>query len=222
MAFAASTNPVVASMAGGRDTELADLGNYFVAITPTPGTGIISGGSVQAFTETTPLLVVYNGNATDVKIYPAYLRLRITVVGVTASAQTYLTNTLDTGNRLSSAGTTLTKANLNMASSITSGAVCTFGAVVATAASGNRRVVSHSVVRSLTIGVIHDTISLNWGHSAQSLTSTLINNTTSHSDTVINVAPVVIGSGQSMVLVHWANSQTTGTTYEVEFAYVEK
>ncbi len=222
MAFASATNPVVASIAGGRDFQAADSGNYFVGITPTPGTGIIIGGSVQAFTETTPMLVVFNSNSAAVNIYPVYLRLRISVAGATDSAATFLTNTLDTGNRLSSGGTALTVANLNMASANSSKAVCTFGAVTATAATGARRVVSHSVVRSLKIGVIHDTIAVNWGAPTQALTSTLINNTTTHSDTVINVAPVVIGPGQSMSMVHWAASQTTGTTYEVEFAFIEK
>lgn len=220
MSLAASTNPIVASLAGGRELELADLGYQYVAVTPTPGTGIICGGSVQAFTETTPILTVFNGGLLN--IIPQYLRLRISVVGVTDSAQTFLTNTLDSGNRWSSAGTALVKANTNMNSTNTSAAQIQFGAVVATAASGSRRIVSHSMVRSLKIGVIHDTIALNWGHSAQSLTSVLINNSTTHSDTVVNVAPVVIGPGQTMVLVHWAASQTTGTTYEAEFAYVEK
>jgi hypothetical protein len=222
MAFATSTNPSVASIGGGRDMALADLGAYFVAVTPTPGTGIITGGSVQAFTETTPYLVVFNGG--PLNIYPAYLRLRQSVVGATASVATFLTTTIDQGNRLSAigSGVVLAKSNTNSGSPIVGGAVCTAGPITASAATGARRITSHSAVRSLTIGVVHDTIAMNWGASTQSLVSTLINNTTSHSDTVINNAPIVIGPNQSMVIVHWAASQTTGSTYEIEFAYVEK
>lgn len=220
MSLAAATNPIVSTLLGGRETGAADAGAYFVAVTPTPGTGIITGGSVQAFTETTPYMVVYNGGLLN--IYPMYLKLNVSVVGVTDSAATWLTNTLDIGNRLSSGGTALVKSNCNMASVVSSGAVITVGAITASAASGSRRIVSHSKVRSLKIGVIHDSITLNWGDAAQTLTSALVNNSTTHSDTVVNCAPIVIGPGQSMVLVHWAASQTTGTTYENEFAYVEK
>lgn len=222
MAFASASNPIVASLAGGRDLELADLGVYYVAITPTPATGIITSGSVQAFTETTPFLVVYNSGLLN--IYPAYLRLRVSAAGATDSAATFLTNTIDSGNRLSAigSGTLLTKANTNSNSAASSGAICTAGPITASAATGFRRIVSHSAVRSLKIGVIHDTIAMNWGAPTQSLVATLINNATTHSDTVINNAPIVIAPNQSMVLVHWAASQTTGTTYEIEFAYVEK
>ncbi len=220
MAFASTTNPVVASMAGGRDTLPADLGYYFGAL-GVPGTGIVAPASVTAFTETTPLFVVYNPSAT-VSIYPAYLRLRLSAAGTGASAATYFTNTLDTGNRLTSGGTTLTKANLNMASQNTSVAVCTFGAVTATAATAGRRIVGNSQIRSLATGVIHDTIAVNWGGASQTLTSALINNTTTHSDTVVTWAPVVISPGCSMVLVEWGASAANAKSYEVEFAYVEK
>jgi hypothetical protein len=222
MSLASSTNPVVSSIAGGRELQLADQGNLFVAITPTPGTGII-GGVVNTFVETTPWLVLYNGGAANVNVYPLYLKMNVSVAGTTdPTVATWLTNTLDTGNRLSLGGTALTKSNCNMNSSVTSASIITVGAITATAASGSRRVVSHSKVRSLKIGVIHDSITLNWGDSASTLTAVLANNSTTHSDTVINCAPVVIGSGQSMSLVLWANAQTVGTTYEVEFAYVEK
>lgn len=220
MSFAASTNPVVATLNGGREQAMADAGCYFVAVTGTPGTGLITTGSVQAFTETTPYLVVYNSGSLN--IYPSYLKLGISVAGATDSAATFLTNTLDQGNRVTSGGTALVKSNLNSASTTSSSAIVTAGTITASAATGGRRIVSHSKVRSLKIGVIHDTITMNWGGSAQPLTSTLINNTTTHSDTVVDVAPVVIAPGYSMVLVHWAASQTTGTTYEIEFAFVEK
>jgi hypothetical protein len=222
MSLASSTNPIVSIVAGGRELQAADQGILFVGLTPTPGTGIITGGSVQAFTETTPYLVHFNAGPT-VNVYPLYLKLNISVVGATNSPATWLTNTIDTGNRLSSGGTALTKANTNMNSLTASVSTVTVGAITATAASGSRRVVSHSKVHSLTVGVIHDSITINWGDSASTLTSALINNTsTTHSDTVINCAPIIIGPGQSMSLVHWAASQTTGTTYEVEYAWIEK
>jgi hypothetical protein len=220
MSLATAFNPIVASLAGGRDTEAADLGVYFSALTPTPGTGVIASATVSAFTETTPLLVVFNAGLLN--IYPIHLQLRLSIAGTGASAATFFTNTVDAGNRVTSGGTALTKANLNGASVATSAAVVTFGAITASAATGARRIVSHSQIRSLATGVIHDTVSVNWGAATQSLGSTLINNTTTHSDTVVNCAPLVIGPGMSMVLVEWGASAANAKSYEVNFSYIEK
>ncbi len=220
MSFAATTNPIVASLAGGRDTVSADLGAYFSAISPTPGTGIAASATVTAFTETTPLMVIFNGGLLN--IYPVHLQLRLSAAGTGASAATFFTNTLDVGNRFTSGGSTLTKNNLNGNSVLTSGAVASFGAITATAASGSRRIVGHSQIRSLATGVIHDTVSVNWGAPTQTLVSTLINNTTTHSDTVVNWAPVVIPPGYSMVLVEWGASAANAKSYEVNFSYIEK
>src|ERR1700676_1835261 len=124
MAFASTTNPVVSVLGGGRDTQAADLGNYFVAITPTPGTGIVGTASVQAFTETTPVFICANTGLLN--IYPMSLRTHLTVVGATASVAENMTFTIDNGNRFSSisVGVALVISNLNMGSSTASGALC--------------------------------------------------------------------------------------------------
>lgn len=213
-------NSVLAPLAGARDTAVADAGAFYVAITPTPGTGIIGGGSVQAFTETTPYMVVYNSG--NLNIYPAYMRMHCTVVGATASAAQNWTNTLDVGNRLSSGGTALTISNTNMLSANKSAASITVGAITATAATGVRRVVGHQAVKFVNLETVHDCIQFNWGGSQQVDPTSLINNAATLSHTTVNFAPIVLGPNQSMVLVRWAASQTTGTTLEVEFGYVEK
>src|SRR5437868_5528193 len=113
MSFASTTNPVVSVLGGSRETQAADLGNFFVGVSPTVGTGNIGTASVQAFTETTPILILYNSGTLN--IYPTQWRLHCTVVGATAATiATMFTFTLDTGNRLSSAGTLLTLSNTNM------------------------------------------------------------------------------------------------------------
>jgi hypothetical protein len=220
MALAASTNPVVVSLAGGRDTAAVDLGVYYSAISPTPGTAVLCSATVTAFTETTPLMVVFNGGTLN--IYPIHLQLRLGTAGTGASAATFFTNTLDVGNRFSSGGSTLTKNNLNGNSVLTSAAVVSFGAVTASAATGSRRIIGHAPIRSLATGVIHDTVSVNWGAAEQTLVSTLINNSTTHSDTIVNWAPCVIAPGQSMVLVEWGVSAANAKSYEVNFSYIEK
>ena len=220
MALISSTNPAVTVLAGARDTSVADAGAFYVGVTPTPGTGIISSGSVQAFTETTPYLVLFNSGL--LTIYPAHLRLHTTVVGATNSVAQNWTNTIDVGNRWSSGGTALTISNTNMNSANKSGAVINVGAVTASAASGVRRVIGHQAVKFVNIETVHDCIQFNWGGSQHVDPASLINNTTTISHTTVNFAPLAIGPNQSMVLVRWGASYTTGVTYEVEFGFIEK
>ncbi len=221
MSLAASSNPVVASLAGGRDTALADAGAYFVAVTPTPGTGIIGTASVQLFTETTPVFVLYNSGLLN--IYPMQLRMHATVVGVTAPTIAVMyTNTLDTGNRLSSGGTALVKSNTNMNSALTSAAQITVGAVTATAASASRRIVGHFATQAANVEALHSVVTCSWGDSSPTLFSNLIDNAATLAHHAVNFAPVVVGPGQSMVFVRWSPAITTAPTLEYEFSYVEK
>ncbi len=222
MSFAASTNPVVSTLAGGRDTQAADQGQYFVAITPTPGTGFIGTGSVQAFTETTPAFVLYN--AGSLSIYPMSLRTHTTVVGATASLVINTTWTIDTGNRFSaiSVGTALTVNNLNGASTTTSGALVWAGGVTATAATGSRRIVGHTQQKHTVIEVVHDTAVYCWGGTNAVSYSSVAGNTTTPTYSAHNLPPIVIGPGQSLVMVEWAASQTTGSTREYMFSFIEK
>lgn len=219
MSFQGSST-LVSPFAGARDTALADLGVVYVATTPTPGTGIVSSASVQAFTETTPYFVLYNGG--QLNIYPLHMRLHTTVVGATNSVAQNWTNTIDVGNRYTSGGTALTVNNSNMTSANKSFAVITVGAITATAATSQRRVIGHQAVKFVDVETVHDCLQFNWGGSQQVDPTSLINNSTTISHTTVNFAPLVIGPNQSMVLVRWGASYTTGVTYEVEFGYVEK
>lgn len=221
MAFAATTNPVVASLAGGRDTELADLGFFYVGVSPTIGTGNIGTASVQAFTETTPILILYN--AGTLNVYPMYWKLHCTVVGATAATiATMFTFTLDTGNRYSSAGTILTLSNTNMASTNTSASTIYSGAPIATAASGTRRVVAHAAMEGVGVAPVHHTHTFTWGNTAHSPHTVLIDNTTTIAHNARTLSPMVIGPNQSMVVVRWSPAITTAPTYEHEFGFVEK
>lgn len=222
MSFAASTNPIVSTLAGGRDTQLADQGNYFVAITPTPGTGIVGTASVQAFTQTTPVFICANTGLLN--IYPMSLRTHLTVVGATASVAENMTFVLDNGNRFSSisVGVALVISNLNMASNVGTGGLCWAGGVIGTAATGAARTVAHVQKKHTVIEVVHDTTTYMWGGTNAVSFSSTVGNTTTPTYSAHNLPPMVIGPGQSLVIVEWAASQTTGSTNEYMFTYVEK
>lgn len=203
---------------GGHGTHVAaDEGSYFTAITPTPGTGII-GAAVTTFVETTPILVLYNGHSSN-RIILDFLRLIKTVVEVT-STRVQHTFVVDDGNRYSSGGTALTINNSNMDSLNSSGASGYVGAITASAASANRRVLGHVVSRGATVGVVHDVLQFNFGHGsthAQGYATT-----TSVSQFIFNMPPVVLGPDQSFVLYDWAAAMATAPTWAVEFGFVSR
>lgn len=221
MSFAGTTNPILSPLAGSRDTQLGDQGNYFVARNATPGTGLASNANVVLFTETTPILVIFNSsNVTS--IYPMYLRGYITAIGGGVSTAVNWTFTLDAGNRLTSGGSALTVSNLNMGNSNAPAGIATYGAILATAATGARRVVAQTVVKDTVIEVISDTYAFNFGGGYQSPASSVPGNAAAASYRNYSLAPMVIGPLQSMVVVRWGTSQSTANSAEVEIGWVEK
>lgn len=196
---------------------LADEGSFFFAQNGTPGTGII-GPVSTSFTETTALFSLYNGNSGQVRIYPQYLRLYVTVAGG-SDARVQFTHIVDNGNRYSSGGSTLTVVNPNMDSSLVTQGIAKFGALTLTAASANRRLVGTTVFRG-TIGIIEDCYEFIYagGDGAGQGGS----RAATVQDMARMVAPIVIGAGQTYAIHDWAASIATGRTYAVEFGYVER
>lgn len=220
MSFAGTTQPIVAGLAGSRDTQLGDQGNFFVANTVSAGTGQIS-GAVATFVETTPILVMFNSSNT-VSLYPMYLATHIVTVGTGIATAVNWTFCLDNTNRFTSGGAALNIQNVNMSSNVGSVAVVNFGAITATAASGARRIVGNAVVKDTVIEVVHDTSAFNFGGGSQYSSSSIAKNTTTPTYSVHNMAPLVIGPLQSLVVYSWGVTKTGGTVYEVHMGWVEK
>ena len=223
MSFAITTNPIVAGLAGSRDTQLGDQGQVFVANTAAAGPGQIS-AAVATFVETTPVLVLFNSSTTaaPVNIYPMYMAGHITVIGTGVATACNWTFTLDAGNRFTSGGAAMTVANVNMGSNIGSAAIVNIGAITATAATGARRIVGNAVVKDTVIEVVHDTFSFNFGAGSQTWTSVLAANAAVQHHSSHSLAPLVIGPQQSMVVVAWGVTKPGGTTYEMHMGWVEK
>lgn len=227
MSFAvATTNQVLSRLSGHRDTGSADLGNYFTARTPTPGTGIVCATSVNTFVETTPAFVLYN--AGPYNVYPMSLRTHVTVIGTNAAPVVDLwTVTADVGNRYASGGTQLTVQNTNLNVTPNSGAFVFVGAVTATAATPRRRVLAHLTAKfdddaDGGIEIVHDTMNINWGDTFTGSAYPINARTTSPSYNSFGLPPCVIGPNCSLVLVRWCAAQSTGTTLEYQFSWIEK
>lgn len=214
MSFAASTQPVVGSLSGGRDIQASSLGNYFVASNPTPGTGIIT-GNPTTLVATTPALVVYNGGLLDVHL--TYLRLLSTVVGGGAATKQF-THFIDSGNRYSSGGTALTVKSANATNAtVTSSVVATFGVITATAASAQRQI-GNDWFRVALADVVGDIYEWDFGGRASSTGSTPA--TVCHF--VHQMPAVVLPPNSSYILNIWSGTFTQGITFEVSMGFIEK
>jgi hypothetical protein len=227
----AGTSPVVAPLLS-RDTLLADQGYYFVAISPTPGTGIVNRATVEttlAEAEVSPYLCIYNGSTVQapVNIYPTYLRLTMTAANAVSTVMRF-TLTLDQGNRLTTlpaAAGVLTINNVNMGSANKSQAQIygSANAMVASAATAQRRIIGNQSFRNGgVVSVIGDVYQFNFGASENLDPMSLVETGTAICNVTYNFAPVVIGPNQSMFVLQWGTGQTTAPSFEVEFGFIEK
>lgn len=211
-------NDAIVVSALNRDLWSAAEGSRYVAVNPTPGTGILGHAAPTTFDETKPYLLIYNGGSKT--IYPVCVRLTDTVVSV-GGTRIQFTGAMDVGNRLSSGGTALTQANTNGVSGSSSGAIITAGAVVATAATSARRLLGNSLIKGANIDVVWDQIEFVYGTTGGS-TGGLLTPTTVAQWYSVPLAPVAISPGYSYMLYQWAASQSTGPTYEVVVDFIAR
>ncbi len=211
-------NDSVIVSALNRDLWSAVEGSRYVAVNPTPGTGILGHAAPTTFDETKPFLLAYNGGTKTISLI--MVRLTDTVVSV-GGTRIQFTQATDTGNRLSSGGTALVHANTNSGNGNTSGLILTAGAVLATAATSARRLLGNELVKGANIDVVWDQVEFVFGTTAGSqggmLTPTTVAQWYSKP-----VAAVAIAPGTSWMLYQWAASQSTGPTYEVVVDYIAR
>jgi len=201
-----------------RDLWSAVEGSRYVAVNPTPGTGILGHAAPTTFDETKPFLLIYNGGSKT--ITPVAVRLTDTVVSV-GGTRIQFTSVLDVGNRYSSGGTALVSANTNMGNGTTAGATITAGAVLVSAATSQRRLLGNSLVKGANIDVVWDQIELVFGTTGGS-TGGMLTPTTVAQWYSVPLAPVAIPPGYMWALYQWAAAQSTGPTYEVVVDYIAR
>ena len=225
------TTPLVSPILS-RDTVLADLGYYFVAVSPTPGTGIANTVTIEttlAQAEVSPYLSVFNGNVASlvpVNIYPLYLRLTCTAAQAVGTVMRF-TMELDQGNRITTspaAAGILTINNVNMGSNNKSAAQIQAGTgIVASAATVNKRITGNQSFRNGgVINVVGDVYQFNFGSTEQVDPMSLVETGTAICNITYSFAPVVIGPGQTWLVMQWVTGQTTAPAFEIELGYIEK
>ncbi len=224
------SNTVVAPILS-RDTAAADQGFYYVALSPTPGTGILETASISTFAlaEAAPVLSIWNGStvANPVSIYLLYLRLTVTQAnagGLTAR----FTLTVDQGQRVTTAPAAtgiLTVNNVNMGSPNRSQAQIYAGTgLVTAAATSQRRIIGNQSFRNGgVVSVIGDVYQFNFGSTEQIDPMSLVETGTAICNVTHGFGPVVIGPNQNFQVQGWAASQgATQHGYEIELGFIEK
>jgi len=196
---------------------LADEGSYRTVANAQ--TGLATAAAPTAFSATNPFLTIYNSDSIGGKrIYLDYITLICTAVG-TGAASIQAAVVVDTGNRYSSGGSSLTANVVNPNMDVANGtiAVVNAGNVTATAASGAARTVIGQRALKGAIGVVGDNYTLAFGgvdKIANIVTATLTFSSQS-------APPVVIGPGQTALLHLWFPSQSAASSYIAEAGWGE-
>lgn len=207
-------------------------GSLFVARhAPLAGGSGVAIGITAAFVDTTPGLVLTNGEAAGGKTYlPLYIRLRCTAAGSTTTSSEVSVE-VDNTNRYTSGGTSLTTTIASVtadAGAPASNATLVVGAITAAAAGARRKFVGSALVKVATapVWVINDVLTIVFGGAASFVGSqTLIGAATATPTNMIQLpfAACAIPPQGSFVL-NWANvaNVTTAPSFEHEMAWIER
>lgn len=211
----------VQSVFGARVPGLSDDGSQWVACN-VPQTAIVDTAALTAFAATTPTLIAFNGNsvASGKFVYPQ--RFRLTVAAAGTNGTNWLNQWLiDSGNRLTSGGTALTKANTNMSVTATSGVTATFGALTATAATASRIISPHQ--GRTVIKVIGDEYVFEFGNSAPAPASGMPSEGTLQLQRLFHVPAVAIPPQCSLLWYEYAASQSVAASFDnIALEYIER
>ncbi len=200
----------------------ADQGAYYTFTNPTVGTGLI-GGVVTSQADTTPLLLIQNGNpvGSNVNVYLDYLKLVVSVVGIGHTIP-YVSLKIDrsTTVRYTSGGTQITPQNSAASGPNNNGnSKVYFGAITAAAAGTGALLASHRTKGA--IEVVLDSFTFDFGAPLQQPQNGLVDNGATESHGLFNLPPVVLGPQQTALLHWWAASNSTGVTWFFNGGYWE-
>lgn len=200
--------------------SIAELGQYFIATNPTPGTGIAGIAAADGNNDEENLVYVYNADTASggKRIYLDFLKLAVTAAGANGTNISFVSK-IDNMVRYTSGGSAITELNTNMDSSASSVATIYVGALVTTAASAYQRLVGHGPIRNV-ITVVGDRYLVDFG-GQKNIAAGLVTSGTAISHILIPHAPVVLGPGDCWMFQVNAASQSGASSYEFELGYWE-
>lgn len=204
---------------------LLEEGSYFVARTPTPGTGVSHTVSAS-FSDTVPFLQVYN-SSTNLNVELDYLKLIVTVAG--ASGTTFqLAGKLDTGQRTQTTVhmTAMAPLNNNLAGVAKSVSTVYYQnsatASAIPAASGAAQVAFEASVGG--ISIVGDEYVFNFGKTDLAGNMGLTAAQATCPGTKVTICPpVIIAPGTNLTIYQWgANVAITPLSYSFELGLIER
>lgn len=206
---------------GAKQNAYAEEGSYFSAYNVTDGTGIAGHAApVQSDLSLKPLLHIFNASTTK-SITLDFIRVRLTAIGAGATTCDVTTWVDRNGATVkTSGGTVATVVNCNGASTAASAGVVSFGAVVATAGTGEVRI-DHQRVRSV-VPVVEDQYIFQFGASSMSFPSALSTAAAAYANILVPLTPAVIGPGGNFKLAMWGASQSGAHSLEYTVGYWER
>lgn len=209
-------------LGGSKQHLYADEGSYFTTYNVTDGTGIAGHAApVQADLSTKPLLHIFNGSTTK-SICLDFVRLRLTAIGAGATTTDFTVWADQNGaSSKTSGGTVATAVNCRSDQPNTTGAVVTFGAVVAAVGTGEKRL-DHQRVRSV-VAVVEDQYVFNFGSGSYGpATGGITMAGTAVIAAYVHCPPVVILPGGNFKLVQWGASQSGAHSFEYTVGWFER
>ena len=201
----------------------ADEGSYFTTYNVTDGTGIAGHAApVQADLSTKPVLHIFNGNtaASGKSIIIDFVRLRMTAIGASGTTLDVTTWVDQAGVTCkTSGGTVATSVNNRSDNPTTTGAIVSFGAVVATAHASERRL-DHQRIRSVR-PIVEDQYCFQFGASVavpsvDAITTAII------ASIYVPLVPAVIVPGGNFKLALWRATQANADSYEYTIGWTER
>jgi len=205
-------------MGSGKLHAFADEASYFVGYNVTDGTGIAGHAApVQADLSTKALLHLFNASASK-RIYIDFIRLRATAIGAGAST-TDFTVWVDNGGVTSktSGGTVATVVSALGGGAADSDSILSFGAVVAVAGTGEKRV-DHQRVRSV-VAVVEDQYVFDFGGPGYGMPAAMALTGTAVVSAHVKCPPVVVPPLGNFKLVQWGVTQSGAHSFEYTIGY---
>lgn len=206
---------------GFKQQVFAEEGSYFTAYNVTDGTGIAGHAApVQADLSLKPLLHIFNGSTTK-RIILDFVRLRMTAIGAgatTTDATVWIDNNGSTVK--TSGGTVATSVNCRSDQPQTTGAIVSFGAVVATAAATEKRI-DHQRIRSV-VPVVEDQYVFSFGNPGYAMPAAMALTGTAVVSAFVHMPPVVVMPLGNFKLCLWGASQSGAHSHEYTVGWIER
>lgn len=205
----------------GKMQPFADEGSYFTTYNVTDGTGIAGHAApVQADLSLKPLLHIFNAS-TNKRLYPDFVRLRMTAIGAGATTTDFHIWVDANGSTVkTSGGTVASVVNCLGGGAADGDSVVSFGAVVATAATTEKRL-DHQRVRSV-VPVVEDQYVFTFGNPGYSIASGLPTTGTNQGVIYVHFPPVVVPPLGNFKLGEWGASQSGAHSFEYSIGYVRR